>query len=191
MVHPTEHASSENFTLHVHKEGGTGGHWCAKVIFFALLAALVGILGIILIEHRGTTDGTPSSIIIILVYENCFNLNNYFTTVEIPLSASKWASMLEGWIDDSPPSHDHDEEESQGTFVNYTYIYWNHTESNYDYILQKSKGKKTTNTTERAAREKKMTAKSPRENQTSQTSPIATGRNWTKVSTKEPRVRTR
>lgn len=43
--------------IHVQKEAGTGGHWCARIVFFALLAGLLGVLGLIILEHRGTADG--------------------------------------------------------------------------------------------------------------------------------------
>lgn len=57
LVNPSPDPLAENLTIHVHKEGGTGGHWCARLIFFALLAILVGLIGVILIEHRGAADG--------------------------------------------------------------------------------------------------------------------------------------
>lgn len=56
LISPTD-TSVENITIHVYKESSTGGHWCARIIFFILLAVLVGLIGIIIFEHRGTTDG--------------------------------------------------------------------------------------------------------------------------------------
>lgn len=56
LVNPLEQ-SMENVTIHVHKEEGTGGHWCARIIFFALFTVLIGLIGVIIFEYRGTTDG--------------------------------------------------------------------------------------------------------------------------------------
>lgn len=56
LISPAD-TSTENVTIHIYKESSTGGHWCARIIFFVLLAALVGLIGLIIFEHRGTTDG--------------------------------------------------------------------------------------------------------------------------------------
>lgn len=56
LISPTD-TSVENISIHIYKESSTGGHWCARIIFFTLLAVLVGLIGIIIFEHRGTTDG--------------------------------------------------------------------------------------------------------------------------------------
>ncbi|XP_053594136.1 uncharacterized protein LOC103568298 isoform X3 [Microplitis demolitor] len=91
LVNPAEHAM-DNVTIHVYKEGSTGGHWCAKIIFFALFSVLIGLVGVIILEHRGTTD------------------------VDTPISSSKWAMIFDGWVDDILPSHDnepHEEESSK------------------------------------------------------------------------------
>lgn len=50
-------ASSDDVNIHVHKEGGTGGGICAKLVFFVLLSALVVVLGMIITQYRGLTDG--------------------------------------------------------------------------------------------------------------------------------------
>lgn len=47
---------TDNVTIHIYKESTTGGHWCARIIFFAVLTMLVGLIGVVIIEHRGTTD---------------------------------------------------------------------------------------------------------------------------------------
>lgn len=47
---------SEDLNIHIHKEGGTGGGICAKVVFFLLFSALVVLIGLIITEHRGLTD---------------------------------------------------------------------------------------------------------------------------------------
>ena len=55
LVNPSE--NMENIAIHIHKESSTGGHWCARIIFFTLSAILVGLIGIIIFEYRGATDG--------------------------------------------------------------------------------------------------------------------------------------
>lgn len=42
--------------LHSQHEHGTGGHWCAKIIFFSLLAVLVTLIGLIILENRGLSE---------------------------------------------------------------------------------------------------------------------------------------
>lgn len=42
--------------MHSHDDHGTGGHWCAKVIFFSLLAILIGLVGLIILENRGLSE---------------------------------------------------------------------------------------------------------------------------------------
>lgn len=54
-VHVTK-MGPEDIQLHVHSDHGTGGHWCAKVFFFSLLAILLGLIGLILLENRGLSD---------------------------------------------------------------------------------------------------------------------------------------
>lgn len=47
---------NDDVNIHVHKEGGTGGGICAKLVFFVLLSALAVLVGLIYTEHRGLTD---------------------------------------------------------------------------------------------------------------------------------------
>ncbi|KOB73833.1 Sodium/hydrogen exchanger, partial [Operophtera brumata] len=70
--------------MHSHSEHGTGGHWCAKVIFFSLLAVLITLIGLIILENRGLTELEANSV------------------------ESKYSGVLEGWIEDAPDDH-HDE----------------------------------------------------------------------------------
>ena len=42
--------------MHVHHDHGVGGHWCAKIMFCLLFAALGVLVGLIIIENRGATD---------------------------------------------------------------------------------------------------------------------------------------
>lgn len=46
----------DDIQLHVHSDHGTGGHWCAKILFFSLMAVLLGLIGLILLENRGISD---------------------------------------------------------------------------------------------------------------------------------------
>ncbi|XP_055319575.1 aspartyl/asparaginyl beta-hydroxylase isoform X7 [Sitodiplosis mosellana] len=80
-VHPTK-MGPDDIQLHVHSEHGTGGHWCAKIFFFSLLAILLGLIGLILLENRGLSD------------------------LDTPLSESRFADMLEGWVDEEREVHD-------------------------------------------------------------------------------------
>lgn len=48
---------TDDIHLHVHEEHGTGGHWCAKIIFFSLMAILMGLVCLIILENRGIQDG--------------------------------------------------------------------------------------------------------------------------------------
>ncbi|XP_055704085.1 aspartyl/asparaginyl beta-hydroxylase isoform X6 [Phlebotomus papatasi] len=77
----------DDVQLHVHKDHGTGGHWCAKIVFFSLMAILAGLVGLIILENRGLSD------------------------VDTPLSESRFSEILEGWVDENRESHDdHDHE---------------------------------------------------------------------------------
>lgn len=42
--------------IHSYHDHGTGGHWCAKIIFFSLLAVLATLIGLIILENRGLTE---------------------------------------------------------------------------------------------------------------------------------------
>lgn len=54
--HNVVSSTNDDINIHVHKEGGTGGGICAKLIFFVLLTALAVVIGLIITEHRGLTD---------------------------------------------------------------------------------------------------------------------------------------
>lgn len=54
-VHATK-MGPEDIQFHVHSDHGTGGHWCAKIVFFSLLAVLAGLVGLIILENRGLSD---------------------------------------------------------------------------------------------------------------------------------------
>ncbi|XP_075970988.1 aspartyl beta-hydroxylase isoform X2 [Anticarsia gemmatalis] len=71
--------------MHSQHEHGTGGHWCAKIIFFSLLAVLVTLIGLIILENRGLTDLEANSV------------------------ESRYSGVLEGWLEDAPDDDHHDE----------------------------------------------------------------------------------
>ncbi|XP_055625165.1 aspartyl/asparaginyl beta-hydroxylase isoform X4 [Toxorhynchites rutilus septentrionalis] len=72
--------------MHVHSDHGTGGHWCAKVVFFILLAGLGALIGLILLENRGISD------------------------VDTPLSESRYAEYFSGWVDENHEDDHHHED---------------------------------------------------------------------------------
>nr|XP_036225761.1 aspartyl/asparaginyl beta-hydroxylase isoform X2 [Bactrocera oleae] len=80
-VHITK-MGSEDVHFHVQHEHGTGGHWCAKIFFFSLLAILFGLVGLIILEHRGISD------------------------LDTPLSESRFSNYFDGWVDESRQEHD-------------------------------------------------------------------------------------
>ncbi|KAL0901699.1 hypothetical protein ABMA27_006891 [Loxostege sticticalis] len=71
--------------LHSQHEHGTGGHWCAKIIFFSLLAILVTLIGLIILENRGLSE------------------------LEANAVESRYSGVFEGWLEDAPEDDHHDE----------------------------------------------------------------------------------
>ncbi|XP_072945078.1 uncharacterized protein Asph isoform X2 [Epargyreus clarus] len=71
--------------MHSQHEHGTGGHWCAKIIFFSLLAVLVTLIGLIILENRGLTE------------------------LEANAVESRYSGVLDGWIEEAPDDDHHDE----------------------------------------------------------------------------------
>ncbi|XP_013176271.1 PREDICTED: aspartyl/asparaginyl beta-hydroxylase isoform X4 [Papilio xuthus] len=71
--------------MHSHHEHGTGGHWCAKIIFFSLLSVLVTLIVLIILENRGLTE------------------------LEANAVESRYSGVLDGWIEDTPDDDHHDE----------------------------------------------------------------------------------
>ncbi|XP_022117355.2 aspartyl/asparaginyl beta-hydroxylase isoform X2 [Pieris rapae] len=71
--------------IHSYHEHGTGGHWCAKIVFFSLLAVLVTLIGLIILENRGLSD------------------------LEANAVESRYSGVLEGWIEDTQDDDHHDE----------------------------------------------------------------------------------
>ncbi|XP_037940827.1 midasin isoform X2 [Teleopsis dalmanni] len=82
-VHITK-MGTDDVHLHVHHDHGTGGHWCAKVLFFSLLAILLGIISLIILENRGLSD------------------------LDTPLSESRFSNYFDGWVEEHREEHGHD-----------------------------------------------------------------------------------
>ncbi|XP_066259033.1 aspartyl/asparaginyl beta-hydroxylase isoform X2 [Euwallacea similis] len=75
-------ASNEDLNIHVHKEEGTGGNICAKIVFFFLFSALIVLVGLIIKENQGLNE------------------------LESRESESRYSQIFEGWIDQSVDDHD-------------------------------------------------------------------------------------
>ncbi|XP_050076125.1 claspin-like [Anopheles maculipalpis] len=72
--------------MHIHSDHGTGGHWCAKIVFFILLAGLGALIGLILMESQGVSND------------------------DTPLSESRYSEFFNGWVDETrQDDHHHDE----------------------------------------------------------------------------------
>lgn len=71
--------------MHSQHDHGTGGHWCAKIIFFSLLAVLITLIGLIILENRGLTELEANSV------------------------ESRYSGVLDGWLEDTPDDDHHDE----------------------------------------------------------------------------------
>ncbi|XP_041975823.1 aspartyl/asparaginyl beta-hydroxylase isoform X3 [Aricia agestis] len=71
--------------MHSQHDHGTGGHWCAKIIFFSLLAVLITLIGLIILENRGLSELEANSV------------------------ESRYSGVLEGWIEDTIDDDHHDE----------------------------------------------------------------------------------
>ncbi|CAH1153790.1 unnamed protein product [Phaedon cochleariae] len=88
QVHPPIFANnslSDDVNIHVHKEGGTGGNICAKLVFFFLFSALVVLIGLIITEHRGLTDLDSAD------------------------TESRFSHIFEGLVDSGRDAHDHED----------------------------------------------------------------------------------
>ncbi|CAH0562591.1 unnamed protein product [Brassicogethes aeneus] len=79
---------NDDVNIHVHKEDGTGGNICSKIIFILLSSALIVLIGLIITEYRGLTD---------------------LDTVD---NDSRYSQYFEGWVDTTADDHDdHDDVE--------------------------------------------------------------------------------
>lgn len=103
----------DDIQLHVHSDHDTGGHWCAKVLFFSLLAVLLGLIGIILLENRGISDRKWAGWVFALFFFllHILKTNCVHIIVDTPLSESRFAEVLEGWVDEKRETHDDHEDE--------------------------------------------------------------------------------
>lgn len=49
-------SEKKNVQMHVGEDHDHGVGWCAKVVFFLLMAVLAGLVGLIVLENRGGSD---------------------------------------------------------------------------------------------------------------------------------------
>ncbi|XP_049541652.1 midasin-like isoform X3 [Anopheles darlingi] len=73
--------------MHIHSDHGTGGNWCAKVVFFILLAGLGALVGLIIMENKGLSND------------------------DTPLSESRYSEFFNGWVDETRQDDHHHHEE--------------------------------------------------------------------------------
>ncbi|KAL1493466.1 hypothetical protein ABEB36_011513 [Hypothenemus hampei] len=85
-------SSSEDQNIHVHKDGGTGGNICAKIVFFFLFSALIVLIGLIIKENQGL---------------------NELESIE---QESRFSQIFEGWIDKGVDEHGEEEEQDQQVY---------------------------------------------------------------------------
>ncbi|KAK6619573.1 hypothetical protein RUM43_012330 [Polyplax serrata] len=71
--------------IHIQNEHGIGGNICVKIVFFCLLALLVGAVGLIYVHSQGSTD------------------------VDLPsVEESRFSEYFTGWLDDAVDDHEHE-----------------------------------------------------------------------------------
>lgn len=104
-VHITK-MGTDDVHLHVQEEHGTGGHWCARVIFFALMAILLSLVGLIILENRGLSNSkNHSSLILRNLTHFHYSIN---TIVDTPLSESRFSNYFDGWVEEHRADDHHD-----------------------------------------------------------------------------------
>lgn len=80
--------------MHIEKEIETGGHWCAKVVFFILLSVLVGLVALIVLESRGINDVATKD------------------------TDSRFSQYFEGWVEEPKDHDEHDDDHSPYDVIN-------------------------------------------------------------------------
>lgn len=100
----------DDLQMHVQNEVH-GGHWCAKIVFFLLLAILAGLVGLIIMENRGQSD-CKFRMLVTLCKLVIRPLSLTFSIpVDTPLSESRYSEILEGWVqEDREVYEEHDAE---------------------------------------------------------------------------------
>lgn len=56
--------------MHVEDDHDHGVGWCAKIVFFILMAVLAGLIGLIVFENQGASDGELEFVIAIVLEFN-------------------------------------------------------------------------------------------------------------------------
>lgn len=97
------YGSNEDLNIHVHKEGGTGGNVCSKIVFFFLFSALIVLVGLIIKENQGLNERKPKN----TSHPNLISTLSTFTVENIE-SESRFSQIFEGWVDDKS-ADDHDD----------------------------------------------------------------------------------
>lgn len=109
-------SANEDVTIHLHKDGGTGGNICAKIVFFLLFSALIVLVGLIIKENQGLNERKcifKSTIFQIIT--------PYIDIVDSAEEESRFSQIFEGWVhksvdehdDHSPELHSHEESEDE------------------------------------------------------------------------------
>ncbi|CRL03308.1 CLUMA_CG016204, isoform D [Clunio marinus] len=78
-------SEKKDVQMHIHDQHDHGVGWCAKIVFFSLMAILAGLVVLIVLENRGQSD------------------------VDTPLSESRFSEYLQGWVDETREEEHHDE----------------------------------------------------------------------------------
>ncbi|XP_050314825.1 aspartyl/asparaginyl beta-hydroxylase isoform X4 [Anthonomus grandis grandis] len=73
---------NDDINIHVHKDGGTGGNICSKIVFFFLFSTLILLIGLIIKENQGL---------------------NELESIE---EESRFSQIFEGWIEEKHTEHD-------------------------------------------------------------------------------------
>ncbi|XP_014256084.1 aspartyl/asparaginyl beta-hydroxylase isoform X2 [Cimex lectularius] len=110
-THPTDEI------VHVHKDDGVGGNVFTKLIFFLLLAGIGVVVGLTLIEYRGTTDEEAG-----LVKDT-----QWVATVQ------EWVSMVPFYGETEQESHASDEHEELDEHDQDDHDHNEHDQDNHDH----------------------------------------------------------
>ncbi|XP_050314823.1 aspartyl/asparaginyl beta-hydroxylase isoform X2 [Anthonomus grandis grandis] len=72
---------NDDINIHVHKDGGTGGNICSKIVFFFLFSTLILLIGLIIKENQGLNEQSIEE-------------------------ESRFSQIFEGWIEEKHTEHD-------------------------------------------------------------------------------------
>lgn len=91
--------------MHIQESEHSGVGWCAKIVFFSLMAILAGLVFLIVLQNRGVSDCEWK-------YDyrkdrNCISF--IYILVDTPLSESRFQEYLQGWVDETREEEPHEE----------------------------------------------------------------------------------